>query len=142
VNRHLIPAFYRYLQAQEEQKQVEGAKDFLQAIEQLVEMFEKAEKDTPDAVGLWKENGSLGWSDTMAAPWLFRMTNVLTHYRGFTVPSGEKISAYLNRLFEHPSVKATTSDEQLYLDSYTRYAENRPNTSQVANATNSGRGLP
>lgn len=78
----------------------------------------------------------------MAVPWLFRMTNVLTHYRGFTVPSGEKISAYLNRLFEHPTVKATCSNEDLYLDSYARYAENRPNTSQVANATNSGRGLP
>ena len=60
VNRHLIPAFYRYLQAQEEEKQVEGAKDFVEAIEQLVEMFQKAEKDTPEAVGLWREDGKLG----------------------------------------------------------------------------------
>ena len=68
----------------------------------------------------------------MVVPWLFRMTNVLTHYRGFTVPSGDKISAYLKRLFEHPHVKATRSEEDLYLDSYARYAENRPNTSQVS----------
>lgn len=72
-----------------------------------------------------------GWTDVMAVPWLFRMTNVLTHYCGFSVPSGEKISAYLERLFEDPMVKATCSNEDLYLDSYARYAENRPNTSQV-----------
>lgn len=68
----------------------------------------------------------------MAVPWLFRMTNVLTHYRGFSVPSGKKISAYLDRLFEDPTVKSTCSNEDLYLDSYARYAENRPNTSQVS----------
>lgn len=60
VNRHLIPAFYRYLQAQEEEKQIQGAKDFLEAIEKLIEMFQKAEKDTPEAVGLWRQDGKLG----------------------------------------------------------------------------------
>ena len=40
------------------------------------------------------------------------------------------------------AVKKTTSDDELYLDSYERYAENRPNTSQVRDAVNSGRGLP
>jgi len=40
------------------------------------------------------------------------------------------------------AVKDTTSDDQLYLDSYERYAENRPNTSQVQEAVNSGKGLP
>lgn len=67
VNRHLIPAFYRYLQAQEEEKQVEGAKGFLDAIEQLVDMFQKAEKETPEAVGLWKDCGKLGELDTCRA---------------------------------------------------------------------------
>lgn len=62
MNRHLIPAFYRYLQAQEQDKQIEGAKDFLEAIEKLVEMFQKAEKDTPEAVGLWRDDGKLGES--------------------------------------------------------------------------------
>lgn len=60
VNRHLIPAFYRYLQAQEQEKQIEGAKDFLEAIEKLAEMFQKAEKETPEAVGLWRQDGKLG----------------------------------------------------------------------------------
>lgn len=48
----------------------------------------------------------------------------------------------MNAIEENEHVKATTSTDELYVDSYARYAENRPNTSQVANAVNSGRGLP
>ena len=142
INRHLIPAFYRYLQAQETDKQVEGAKEFLEAIEKLVDLFQKAEKDAPEAVGLWRSDGKLSWADVMAVPWLFRATNVLVHYRGFQLPTGDRFTAYMDRLLKHESVKNTCSNEDLYLDSYARYAENRPNTSQVANATNSGRALP
>jgi len=142
VNRHIIPSFYRYLQAQEADKQAEGAKEFVEGIQKLVEMFEKAEKDCPDAVGLWKEDGKLGWTDVMIVPWLFRATNVLKHYRGFEIPPGKRFQSYLTRLLEHPNVKNTCSTEDLYLDSYARYAENRPHTSQVADAVNSGKGLP
>jgi len=92
---------------------------------------------------------------------LFRATNVLKHYRGFELPPGTKFNAYIKRLFENPAFKRTCSTEELYLDSYERYGDashrmsslmtsstvhryafNRPNTSQVANAINSGRGLP
>ncbi|EIM87705.1 uncharacterized protein STEHIDRAFT_121314 [Stereum hirsutum FP-91666 SS1] len=147
INRTLIPAFYRYLQAQDTAAQIEGGKDLLSAIEQLVSLFERAEKECGDAlegnpVGLWQETGTLSWSDIMAAPWLFRASNVLEHYRGFSLPKGPKFDAYIGRLFEHPAFKCTCSTEELYLDSYERYAYNRPNTSQVANAINSGRGLP
>jgi hypothetical protein len=75
------------------------------------------------------------------------------------MPSGKKFDAWIERLFDHPAFKSTCSTEELYLDSYERwvlvlvlrsgvshecyrYAFNRPNTSQVANAINSGRGLP
>ncbi|KAI5981128.1 glutathione S-transferase [Pisolithus orientalis] len=69
-------------------------------------------------------------------------TNVLKHYRGLELPRGPKFDGWLNRLFQHPAFKCTCSTEELYLDSYERYAFNRPNTSQVANAINTGRGLP
>jgi hypothetical protein len=52
---------------------------------------------------------------------------------------GGRFSNWMTAAFNHPSFKATTSTRDLYLDSYARYAENRPNTSQVANAINSGR---
>lgn len=60
VNRHIIPAFYRYLQAQEAEKQAAGCKEFLEGLVKLTEMFEKSEKECPEAVGLWRADGQLG----------------------------------------------------------------------------------
>jgi hypothetical protein len=48
----------------------------------------------------------------------------------------------VNAIETNQHVQATTSTDELYHDSYERYAQNRPNTSQVANAINAGRGLP
>ena len=52
---------------------------------------------------------------------LFRATNVLKHYRGFSFPPSKKFDGYLNKLLQHPAFRATCSTEQLYLDSYERY---------------------
>ncbi|KAL0576949.1 hypothetical protein V5O48_005020, partial [Marasmius crinis-equi] len=160
INRSLIPSFYRYLQAQETDAQIQGGKEFLDGIEGLVSLFERAEKEVyldqasgaagdgekkslRAGLGLWVEgNEELNLADVMAGPWLFRATNVLKHYRGFQLPPSTKFNAYLERLVDNPAFQRTCSTEQLYLDSYERYAFNRPNTSQVANAINSGRGLP
>ncbi|KAI8985020.1 glutathione S-transferase [Trametes punicea] len=139
VNRSLVPAFYRYLQAQDE---IEGAKGFVDAIEGLVTLFQRAEREGYTQYGLWHERGSLSYADVMAAPWLFRATNVLKHYRGFVLPEGMQFRAYVDRVLKHPAFKRTCSTEELYLDSYERYAFNRPNTSQVANAINAGTALP
>ncbi|KAF9236035.1 glutathione S-transferase [Melanogaster broomeanus] len=141
INRSFVPTFYRYLQAQDPSAQIAAGNEFMDAIETLVELFERAEREV-GGTGLWKEGGELGWADIMVAPWIFRATNVLKHYRGFEVPEGQKFRGWLTRLFEHPAFRSTCSTEELYLDSYERYAFNRPNTSQVANAINSGRGLP
>ncbi|KAN0085796.1 valine---tRNA ligase [Tylopilus felleus] len=141
VNRVFVPAFYRYLQAQDTDAQIAGGKEFRAAIDTLVGLFERAESQV-GGTGLWKEGGDLGWADVMVAPWMFRATHVLKHYRGFEMPQGVKFNAWLNRLCEHPAFKSTCSTEELYLDSYERYAFNRPNTSQVATAINTGRALP
>ncbi|KAF9266111.1 hypothetical protein L218DRAFT_858433 [Marasmius fiardii PR-910] len=159
-SRSLVPSFYRYLQAQDTEAQIQGGKEFADSIETLVSLFERTERELyvnqksgaagegerkalRAGLGLWVEgNEDINMTDVMAGPWLFRTTNVLKHYRGFQMPSGTKFSAYLDRLFNHPVFKSTCSTEDLYLDSYERYAFNRPNTSQVANAINSGRSLP
>ncbi|KAF9534655.1 glutathione S-transferase [Crepidotus variabilis] len=158
VNRSLVPAFYRYLQAQDEKKQIESGKEFLESIEKLVGLLERAEREIlggggaagdgevqyfRKGLGLWiPEEKDLSLTDIMAGPWLYRATIVLAHYRGFQLPPGEKVKGWLTRVFQHPAFKATCSTDQLYLDSYERYAFNRPNTSQVANAINEGRALP
>ncbi|KAF8076848.1 glutathione S-transferase [Lyophyllum atratum] len=159
VNRHLVPSFYRYLQSQDLPAQIAAGDEFHAAIEGLVTLFERAEREILGGpgggavgegekrakalgLGLWVEGGSFGWVDAMAGPWMYRASVVLKHYRGFELPRGAKFDAWIRRLFEHPAFKATCSTEDLYLDSYERYAFNRPDTSQVANAINSGRGLP
>ena len=88
ANRTLVPAFYRYLQAQDEgnyvarfeynlmftynvEKQIEGAKEFTAAIEDLIKLFERAEKETQNDVGLWREGGRLSLADIVAGPCKF-----------------------------------------------------------------------
>ena len=65
INRTLVPAFYRYLQAQSPSDQITHGKAFLAAIEKLIELFEKH----GDAVqpGLWAGE-ELGWADVMVVP--------------------------------------------------------------------------
>ena len=74
---------------------------------------------------------------------MLRLSRVLKPYRGWPDPEpGSRWATWVAALENDESIKATTSTDDLYLDSYERYAENRPNTSQVAKAVNSGRGLP
>ncbi|KAF8166990.1 glutathione S-transferase [Pholiota molesta] len=158
VNRSLVPAFYRYLQAQTEEKQIEAGKEFHASLEDLVSLLQRAEREVlgqggesgegerqalSRGLGLWiPGQADLSWADVMAGPFLYRAKIVLTHYRGFQLPKGDRFTAWLERLFEHPAFKATCSTDQLYLDSYERYAFNRPNTSMVATAINEGKALP
>ncbi|EDR12218.1 uncharacterized protein LACBIDRAFT_231002 [Laccaria bicolor S238N-H82] len=140
ISRTIVPAFYRYLQAQESEEQIAKEKDFHAAIDGAGERVALKK-----GLGLWIESEGgqdLGWSDVMVAPWILRAKIVLRHYRGFDLAKGERFNAWVNRLLEHPAFKATCSAEQLYLDSYERYAFNRPNTSQVADAINQGKALP
>lgn len=138
VNRSLIPSFYRYLQAQEEDKQMKFGKEFVSELEAFTASM-KEEKEG----SFWDGSDRLGWADIMVAPWIFRANTVLRHYRGLqlekVIEKEGRFSKWMEATLQHPSFKATTSTDDLYLDSYARYAENRPNTSQVANAINSGR---
>ncbi|KIL58982.1 hypothetical protein M378DRAFT_85765, partial [Amanita muscaria Koide BX008] len=142
------PSFYRYLQAQDAETQASGRDELYQALETLASLFERAEKElgtdknVRKYLGLWVEDGELSLADVMVVPWILRATNALKYYRGFELPTGDKFDAWVHRLLNHPSVKATCSTKQLYINAYERYAFNRPNTSQVANAINTGKGLP
>jgi hypothetical protein len=72
VNRTLVPAFYRFLQAQEVDAQIEGGKDFFAALEQLTTLLERAEHEAEGGdvagLGLWVDGGELGWTDVMVGP--------------------------------------------------------------------------
>ncbi|KAF3291035.1 hypothetical protein TWF970_000286 [Orbilia oligospora] len=135
ISRNIVPTFYRYLQAQEVEKQAEYGKEFEKQVNTLLE--------AADPQGPFFAGTKLSFVDVMVAPWILRCPRVLQPYRGWQPPSEDsRFGRYISALESERSVKATTSDEELYLDSYERYAENRPNTSQVAKAINEGRGLP
>ncbi|CDS00654.1 related to glutathione-S-transferase [Sporisorium scitamineum] len=142
VNRNLIPSFYRYLQAQEVEKQLEGAKEFTSHLSDFVHSMSSSGPE-----GFW-DGKSLSVVDCTVAPWLYRAANVLRHFRGFEPKQlleadvFERWNRWTEAVFGLDAFKATTSTDELYLDSYVRYAQNRPMTSQVADAINKGRGLP
>lgn len=157
VNRHLVPGFYRVLQEQDQQGQIDKAQELRASMEQLLEV---AHSKGPFFMG-----PQISLVDVQAAPWILRLGRVLKPYRGWPDPQqGSRLAAWVDAIETNPHVQATTSTDELYLDSYERYArefagvfcffrscrctdtsraaENRPNTSQLANAINAGRGLP
>jgi hypothetical protein len=83
VSRTIVPAFYRYLQAQDQNAQIELGKEFISSLEGLVVLLERAEHEIVDAggatgegevralkqgLGLWVEGGDLGMTDVMVGP--------------------------------------------------------------------------
>ena len=52
-------------------KQVDGAKGFVDAIEGVVALFKRAEDEGYTACGLWNASGSLSYADVMIAPCKF-----------------------------------------------------------------------
>lgn len=122
-------------------KQVEGAKEFVEALEGLVKLFIRAEQETESAFGLWGKEDELSLADVMVAPCaslhplrkdsfavtylrhdlgIFRATNALVYYRGFILPEGPRFHTYVNRVLKHSAFKRTCSTEELYIDSYER----------------------
>lgn len=135
VNRHVNPAFYRYLQAQEVEEQVRFAGELREQIGKLV--------DAADGEGPFFLGREMSFVDVQFAPWVVRMDKVLKPYRAWPEPEpGSRWEKWVRAIEGNEAVRRTTSTDELYLDSYERYAENRPNTSEVQKAINTGRGLP
>lgn len=61
--------------------------------------------------------------DIHIAPWILRLSRVLKPYRGWPDPEmGSRWAAWVNAIESNEHVQATTSSDDLYLDSYERYA--------------------
>ncbi|OAL50459.1 hypothetical protein IQ07DRAFT_426807 [Pyrenochaeta sp. DS3sAY3a] len=135
VNRNIIPLFYKLLQAQDPADQVSHAKALTAQIATLV--------DAAHPSGPFFLGPDISFVDVHFAPWVLRLRRVLAPYRGWPAPeAGSRWAAWVDAIEGARSVRATTSGDELYRDSYERYAENRPGTSEVADAVNAGRGLP
>ncbi|KAF1911763.1 hypothetical protein BDU57DRAFT_460588 [Ampelomyces quisqualis] len=135
VNRNIIPLFYKLLQAQEQHEQVSHAAELRNQIAKLV--------DAADATGPFFVGAHMSFVDVQIAPWVVRLRRVLGPYRGWpAAEEGSRWATWIRAIEDEQSVRMTTSSDELYLDSYERYAENRPGTSMLADAVNAGRGLP
>ncbi|KAF2496412.1 hypothetical protein BU16DRAFT_376936 [Lophium mytilinum] len=137
INRHLIPSFYRLLQSQDPSQHPSLASEFSTHISTIVSAAESL------SAGPFFLGNSIGFVDVQMAPWVIRLNRVLKPYRAWPeAEEGTRWKAWVSAIENEGSVERTTSTEELYLDSYERYAENRADTSQLAIAVNSGRGLP
>ncbi|KAF3286454.1 Glutathione S-transferase [Orbilia oligospora] len=140
ISRNIVPTFYRYLQAQEVEKQAEYGKEFEKQVSpptavligpnlgtkypalmhvdsQVNTLLEAADPKGPFFAGT-----KLSFVDVMVAPWILRCPRVLQPYRGWQPPSEDsRFGRYISALESERSVKATTSDEELYLDSDREY---------------------
>jgi glutathione S-transferase len=135
VNRNVVPWFYKLLQAQEQDDQVSHATELRNQIGKLV--------DAAHPTGPFFLGSEISFVDVQIAPWVIRLRRVLGPYRGWPeAEEGSRWGKWIDALENEQSVKMTTSTDELYLHSYERYAENRPGTSQLADAVNGGRGLP
>ena len=115
INRKVIPHFYSYLQAQEVEKQGEEGSAFKAEIDKLVSA---AHPDGPFFLG-----SEISFVDIQFAPWIIRLNRVLKPYRGWPEPDPQsRWAKWIDAIENDPSVKATTSTNDLYLDSYERYA--------------------
>jgi glutathione S-transferase len=115
VNNQVVPSFYRLLQEQDNEKQVEHAKALKEQIEKLV--------NAADPAGPFFLGSRLSFVDVQAAPWILRLSRVMKPYRGW--PDADPQSRWgrwIAALEADENVKATLSTDELYLDSYERYA--------------------
>jgi hypothetical protein len=110
-----VPGFYRVLQEQDQQKQIEKTQELRESLEQLLEV---AHPKGPFFMG-----PQMSLVDVQAAPWIIRLRRILKPYRGWPDPEeGSRLAAWVNAIETDQHVQATTSTDELYLDSYERYA--------------------
>ncbi|GAT27121.1 glutathione transferase [Aspergillus luchuensis] len=115
INRHIVPNFYRVLQEQDTQKQIANAQELRDAFNTLV--------GAADAQGPFFLGAQISFVDVQVAPWVIRLRRALKPYRGWPDPEpGSRWGAWVDAIENNEHIQATTSTDELYLDSYERYA--------------------
>ncbi|GAA6056261.1 hypothetical protein JCM3770_007282 [Rhodotorula araucariae] len=133
ISNVVVPAFYRYVQAQEPDKQREGHEAFVAALKDVHSQW-----FVPGAT--WARGEQFGWVEAALGPWVARFT-LLEKHRGFNPKdAGDEFAAWAARVLDRPSVKATSSLPDKYESVYRRYFENTAE-SEVAKATRKGEWL-
>lgn len=115
INRHIVPNFYRILQEQDQEKQISNAQELRDAFTKLI--------NATHPQGPFFLGPEISFVDIQVAPWILRLRRVLKPYRGWPDPEeGSRWASWVNAIEDNEHVRATTSTDELYLDSYERYA--------------------
>ena len=119
INRKVLPKFYGLLQAQETEKQVEQARELRTEIGTII--------DAADPSGPFFLGPHISFVDVQFAPWIIRLKRVLTPYRDWPAPEpGSRWARWVDAIEANEGVRSTTSTDDLYVDSYERYAGECP----------------
>ena len=115
ISNVVVPAFYRYVQAQEPEKQRDGHDAFVAALRDVQAQWFVGE-GAP-----WARGDHFGWVEAVLGPWVARFA-LLEQHRGFSASDvGDEFAMWAQRVLERPSVKATSSLPENYESVY-RYA--------------------
>ena len=115
INRKILPHFYGLLQAQDNAKQESEARELTAEIKKIV--------DAASPSGPFFLGPHISFVDIQFAPWIIRLRRVLAPYRSWPEPEvGSRWARWVNAIEYNEGVKATTSNDDLYTDSYERYA--------------------
>lgn len=171
VATRIVPAFYRLLQhTGEKGYTIEEARgELLGALKAFAGAMVEADRERDrerersrengdgdgdgDGDGPWFLGDRFSLVDVALAPWAKRLF-LIDHYKpggvgipakGQRAPGEEEVWVRWDRWFEavaeRESVRATWSDDEMYVQVYRRYAEDTTQ-SEVGKATRQGRGLP
>jgi len=142
----IVPGFYRWIQHQPEREYSidDARKELFGHLKTFVKEM--------DPTGPFFLGERFSMVDVCLAPWLIRLF-LIEHYKpgGLGIPAegegGEdeeiwkRWRVWAKAVEGRRSVKETTSDKDMYVHVYQRYAEDTTQ-SQVSKATRAGRGLP
>lgn len=119
ISRDIVPALYRYLQEPDSGKRSTFAEELKAEIDKLVTA---ASPNGPFFLG-----SSLSFVDVHVAPWLLRFRRMLKPYRGWPDPEpGSRLAKWITAVEADEYVKATTNDDDAYLESFEKF-EGEPN---------------
>jgi len=123
ISRFLVPCFYKILMEQDPQKQAKHIDEFK---EELAKLVNASHVHGPFFLG-----PSMSYVDIHLAPWVIRLTRVLKPHRGWAEPEmSSRLGKWIQAIEENEHVMATTSSNELYLESYEMYySQNHQNKS-------------
>ncbi|KAK9897987.1 glutathione-S-transferase [Cystobasidium minutum MCA 4210] len=128
ISKNIIPAFFRLLQAQEDDKRDEARNDLVNALDK----FGKEVK------GPYWAGEDITFADLVLAPFSLR-EYILKEHRGLddSLLSSE-YKAWRDNIFKRPSLVNTMSEAKYYEEIYDRYLRNEAQ-SEVAKGTRAGK---